>query len=148
MNIHSIWSKLIDVKILTSDSVDILCIAESFLNSEIVLDGFEKPYRLDVAASSGGLLIYVKASSPSSIINHYDFQKRTQCIAMELNVANKKYVMSSIYGPPKQNINHFLNNLSEGFDFYSKCCDFVILMQSLRTHVWHVFRNSKFKNYD
>ena len=61
-----------------------------------MLDGFEKPYRLDVAASSGGLLIYVKASSPSSIINHYDFQKRTQCIAMELNVANKKYVMSSI----------------------------------------------------
>ena len=43
-----------------------------------------------------------------------------QCIAMELNVANKKHVIFSIYRPPKQNINYFLNSLSEGLHFYSK----------------------------
>ena len=39
---------------------------------------------------------------------------------MESHIANKKYVIFSIYGPPKQNINYFLNSLSEGLDFYSK----------------------------
>ena len=39
---------------------------------------------------------------------------------MELNVANKKYVTFSMYRPPKQNINYFLNSLSEALDFYSK----------------------------
>ena len=39
---------------------------------------------------------------------------------MELNVANKKYVIFPKYRPPKQNINYFLNSLSEGLDFYSK----------------------------
>ena len=88
---------------------DILSIAESkldesFVNSEIAFEGFKKPHRSDVTASSGSPLIYVKASLPSKIINHYDFQKDMQCSAMELNVANKKSVMFSIYRLPKQNI--------------------------------------------
>ena len=90
------------LKILISDSVDTLCIAESkldesFLNSEIALERFKKPYRLDVIASSGGLLIYVKASLPSKIINYYDFQKDIQCIAMELNIM--------LYFPYKYHLN-------------------------------------------
>ena len=67
MNINSIRNKLNDLKIVISNSVNTLCIAESkldesFLNSEIALQGFKKPYRLDVTASSGSLLNYVKAS--------------------------------------------------------------------------------------
>ena len=62
LNINSIQNKVNHQKNLISDSVDVLCIAESklngsFLNSEIVLEGFnKKPYRLNVTASSGGLL--------------------------------------------------------------------------------------------
>ena len=107
MNIHSIRNKLNDLKILISNLVDILCIAESkldetFLNCEITLEGFKKPYRLDVTESSGGLLICVKASLPSKTINNYDFQKDIQYIAMELNVANKKYVIFSKHRIPKK----------------------------------------------
>ena len=107
MNINFTRNKLNDLKILISDSIDILCTAESkldesFLNSEIAMDGFKKPYRLDVTTSSGGLLIYVKASLPSKIINRYGFQQNVQSIAMELNVANKKYVIFPIYRPLKQ----------------------------------------------
>ena len=106
MNINFTRNKLNDLKILISDSIDILCTAESkldesFLNGEIAMDGFKKPYRLDVTTSSGGLLIYVKASLPSKIINRYGFQQNVQSIAMELNVANKKYVIFPIYRPPK-----------------------------------------------
>ena len=125
LNINSIRNKLNDLKALVVDSVDILCIAESklnesFLSSEIALDGFKKPYRLDVSATSGGLLIYVKVNLPSKVVNLYDFNKDIQCVPIELNVANKRYVIFSIYRPPKQNLNFFLDRLSEGLDFYSK----------------------------
>ena len=98
--------------------INVLCIAESklgesFLKSEIALLGFEKPYQLDVTASSRGLLIHIKASLPSEIINHYDFKKDIKCITMELNVVKKKYVIFSIYRPPKQDVNYFLDSLSE-----------------------------------
>ena len=87
LNISSIQNKLNELKTLISDSFDILCIAESmldksFLNNGIALEGFKKRYRLDVTASSGGLLIYVKTTLPSNFINHYDFQKDMECIAM------------------------------------------------------------------
>ena len=73
--------------------MNILCIAESklqelFLNSETALEGFKKPYRSDVTASNGGLLIYVNLTL--KIIDHYDFQKYIQCTAMKLNEGNKK----------------------------------------------------------
>ena len=60
-------NKVNELEVFISDSADILCITESkldesFLNSEIALEGFKKPYRLDVTASSGSLLNYVKAS--------------------------------------------------------------------------------------
>ena len=62
LNINAMRNKLNDPKILISNSVNILCIAESkleesFLNSETALEGFKKPYRLDVTTSNGGLLI-------------------------------------------------------------------------------------------
>ena len=52
-----------------------------------------------------------------------------QCIAMELNVANKNIYKSifSKYRPPKQNINYFLNSLSEWLYFYSKYQNICIL---------------------
>ena len=153
MNINSIRNKLNDLKILISDSVDILCFSESkldetFLNSEIALDGFKKPYRLDATASSRGLLIYVKASLPSKTINHYDFQKDIKFMAVELNAANKKYVIFSIYRPPKQNINYFLNSLSEGLDLYLKHYENICLLGDFKATLSNrhltVFRKSKF----
>ena len=58
---------------------------------------------------------------------------------MELNVANKKYVIFCIYRRPKQNINYFWNGLSEALDLCSKHANIclMILMQHLQTHVWH-----------
>ena len=149
LNINSIQNKLNELEILISDSVDIVCIAEFkldgwFLNIEMALDGFKKPYWLDVNASSGGLLIYVTASLPSKIINHYDFQKDIQCIAMAWNVGNKKYVTFSVYRPPRQNIKYFLNSLQRGLISTRNMKIFaylLILMQHLRTHVWHYLKN-------
>ena len=73
-------------------------------------------------------VINVKANLPSKTFNDFDFQKHIQYIAIELNVASKKYVIFPIYIPPKQNINCFLDRLSEGFDFYSKYYENVCIL--------------------
>ena len=68
---------------------------------------------------------------------------------MVLNVANKKYVFSQ-YSTPKQNINYFLNGLSEVLDFYSKhyesicmLCDFNTLPSNTRLTLFLKKQNLK-----
>ena len=125
ININSIRNKLDDLKLLLGKSLDIICISETKLDEtfptvQFAIKGFCKPYRLDVTSKSGGLLLYVKANLPSKLIRFYNFLNEIQCIPIELNISTKMYVLLSGYRPPNQNINFFLDELSEALDIYSK----------------------------
>ena len=50
-------------------------LGECFLNNEIALEGFKKPYHFDITATNGGRLIYVKTHLPSKVINFYEFYR-------------------------------------------------------------------------
>ena len=43
------------------------------INYQFAIEGFSKPYRLDITSNSGGLLFYVKANLPSKLIRFYNF---------------------------------------------------------------------------
>ena len=157
MNVNSIPNKLIDLKILISDLFDILCLVESrlgesFLNSEIALKLFKKPYRLDATETSSGwklrLLVYVKPSLLSKTNNLYDFQKDIQCITMGLNVSNKKYIIFLIYRPPNQSINHGLDRLSEGLGFFLKHYENICILGHFNATLSNPFGKSKCKKID
>ena len=125
INVNSIRNKLDDLKFLLGKSLDIICISETkldetFPTAQFAIEGFSKPYRLDITSNSGGLLFYVKANLPSKLIRFYNFPSEIQCIPIELNISTKKYALLSIYRPPNQNINFFLDKLSEALDIYSK----------------------------
>ena len=125
INVNSIRNKLDDLKFLLGKSLDIICISETkldetFLTAQFAIDGFSKPYRLDITSNSGGLLFYVKANLPSKLIRSYNFPSEIQCIPIELNISTKKYILLSIYRPSNQNVNFFLDTLSEALDIYSK----------------------------
>ena len=125
INVNSIRSKLDDLKILLGKSLDSICISETkldetFPTAQFAIEGFSKHYRLDVTSNSGGLLFYVKANLPSKLIRFYNFPNEIQCILIEFNISTKKYALLSIYRPPNQNINFFLDKLSEALDIYSK----------------------------
>jgi len=69
LNINSIRNKLDAVADIILQDVDILCIAESKLDSsfstgQFSVSGFKQPIRLDVSDKSGGLLIYSKINLP------------------------------------------------------------------------------------
>ena len=125
INVNSIRNKLDDLKLLQGKSLDIICISETKLDEtfptvQLAIEGFSKPYGLDVTSDSGGLPFYVKADLPSKLIRFYNFPNEIQCIPIELNISTKKYALLSIYRPPNPNINFFLDKLSEALDIYAK----------------------------
>ena len=101
INVNSIRHNLNDIYALTAETVDVLCIAESKLDeslpeSQFLLPGFHKPYRLDKTASSGGLLVYVRRSIASSLMNLHHLPTDIQLIPIELNLLKKKKALTYI----------------------------------------------------
>ena len=104
---------------------DVITIAEtklddSFPTNQFHLEGFCKPYRLDVSANSGGLLTYIRSDIPSRQLTSFCFQSDVQAIFVELNFHKQKWLLCNIYRPPKQNLQSFLSNISDALDFYSE----------------------------
>ena len=56
LSINSIWNKFEGLCELVAGNADILCIAETKLNSQFLIPGFYKPLRTDVNNRRGGLL--------------------------------------------------------------------------------------------
>ena len=70
---------------------------------------------------------------------------------MELHVANKKYIKFSLHRPLKQNINFFLDRLSEAFGFYSKYYENICILgdfneTTLNLHLTLFLENQNLKN--
>ena len=135
------------------DSFDVFSIAEtkldnSFPNAQFFTPGYKSPYRLDVSNTSGGIMVYVKKGLPSLLLTSFSIPNDVQIIPIEIRLKNMKWLIISIYRPPKQDLVYFLSNLSNLIDFYNfeKCLiigDFnvepsdVRLISFLNTQVLH-----------
>ena len=107
ININSIRNKLQNLENMLSGKVDFLVVAESKLDSsfpdrQFVINGYKKPFRLDIHAKSGGLLVYVNENIPSRILSQFIFEKNMQILPVELNLRKQKWLIFVIYRPPKQ----------------------------------------------
>ena len=76
LNINSIWNKSENLCELVAGNIDILCIAEAKLdplypNLQFVIPDYHKPLRMNVSSRRGGLLVYIKFSSPSKMITKF-----------------------------------------------------------------------------
>ena len=90
-------------------TVDVLCIAEtklddSVLEGQIILSGFGKPCRLGKTSISGDLLTYVKNKIPSKRLTSFSLPNDIQIIPIEINLRKYKWLVVSIYRPPKQKL--------------------------------------------
>ena len=118
---------------VVSNNVDILCIAEtkldnSFPEGQFILDGYKKPYRLDVSTSTGGLLTYVKSNLPSRQLTSVPVPCDIQCILIEINLRKQKWLLLSIYRNPSQNLRYFLNGISSLLDYYSTTYENIVIL--------------------
>lgn len=124
LNINSVRNKFDNLFSIIGNKFDVFAIAESKLDSsfpdaQFKTRGYKMPYRLDISDKSGGILVYVKTGLPSMLLNRFSLPKDIQIVPVELRLANSKWLIVSIYRPPKQNFKYFLDILSDMLDFYS-----------------------------
>ena len=79
--------------------------------------------RLDITSKRGGMLLYIRFSLPSRIMSNFKLPENIQVIPFELNLRKEKWLFVSIYKPPLQSNNYFLDTLNDLLDFYSGIYD-------------------------
>ena len=92
----------------------ILAIAETkldslFPESQFILSGIRKPFRLDVTNRKGGLLMFVNNDIPSKDLRGFHLPRdiHIQAIPFEINLKLRKLLVVTIYRPPYQNLDYF-----------------------------------------
>ena len=73
LNINSIRNKFESLVTFVGNNLDILMISETkiddtFPESQFLIEGFSKPFRLDRTAKSGGILLYIREDIPCRCI--------------------------------------------------------------------------------
>ena len=128
LNINSVRNKFTDLQIIINGNVDIVSIVEakldaSFPSAQVTLKGYHAPYRPDINNKSGGILVYVKASIPSPCLSFEELCISIQAIVSEINLRKEKWLVISIYRPPLQNSEYFLNSLTKIIDYFANTYD-------------------------
>ena len=121
LNIDSIANKFEHFKAMVEENLDIFSIAEtkidsSYPESQFCIPGYRKPYRLDISDNSGGLLVYVKETIPSKFLNRFKLPFDIQAIPIEINLRKSKWLVLSIYRPPRTELSFFLENITKILD--------------------------------
>ena len=95
----------------------------SFPPAQFSLEGYQTPYRLDINNKSGDILVYVKSSIPSRPFSFEELYISIQAIPFEINLRKEKWLVISIYRPPLQNSEYFLNSLTKIIDYFANTYD-------------------------
>ena len=124
LNINSVRNKIEGLFSLIEDYFDVFCIAEtkldcSFPKSQFCINGYKSPFRLDITDKSGGLLVCVKQGLSAIHLTKFKLPVDIQIIPLELRLNSVKWLIISIYRPPKQDINYFLTWLSNLIDVHN-----------------------------
>lgn len=126
ININSIRNKFDCLVESVKGNVDILMISEtnfdkSFPISQFVIDSFAKPFRIDRNINGDGIILYIREDIPAKLI-HIE-NSPVECFWVEINLRNKKWVISCSYNPHQNTIDRHLNSASITFDLLSSNYD-------------------------
>ena len=122
LNINSLRLKFDGLAQKITGNVDILMISQtkldnSFPESQFLIEGYSKPYRIDRNCHGGGIMLYVKADIPSKILS-------TDLLPMEgfyveINFQKKKLLLCCSYNANKNTIKSHIESLHKGLSLYS-----------------------------
>ena len=118
-------SRFPDLQAIINGNVDIAetKLDASFPSAQFTLEGCQTPYRLDINNKSGGILVYVKSSIPSRCLSFEELCISLQAISFEINLRKEKWLVISVYRPPLQNSEYFLNSLTKIIDYFASTYD-------------------------
>ena len=109
-------SKFSSILHLIDNNFNIFAIAEtkldsSLLESQFILHGMRKPFRLEVTSRKGGLPVFVNNDIPSKYLQSFHLPEEIQAVPFEINLKQCKLLVVSIYRPPDQNVGYFCHPL-------------------------------------
>ena len=90
LNINSIRNKFDFLADIVKDNIDVLMISESklddsFPDSQFLIEGFGKPFRLDRNRNGGGIMLFIWSDIPAKVIK--------KSFYVELNFRKKKCLL-------------------------------------------------------
>ena len=113
--------------------IDILLISEtklddSFPLSNFKITGFSSPFRLDRSGNGGGIILYTRKDIPAKLLSSYTLPNICECMLIEINLRNRKWLLGSFYNPSKSQISSQLSYLSKALDHYSQLYDNLLII--------------------
>ena len=110
-----VYSNLLTV-FSTSLTVSETKLDSYFPTGQFNLSGLRTPYRKDLSAKSGGLLVYVNSNIPSKVLKIPDCPSNIQVIPVQINLKKEKWLVIAIYTPPSHCKNYFITKLTKILD--------------------------------
>ena len=104
LNINSTRNKFEMLKEVIGNKIDILLISETKLDdtfplSQLFLEGFSPPGRLDRTKQGGGLMLFIREDIPSKLLPNVNPSGNIENIFVEINLRSKIWLISGSYNP-------------------------------------------------
>ena len=97
-----------------------------FLKVNLKIPGYSSPFRLDWDQNGGGIMVFVCEDITAKFLSFED--KPNEALFIELNFQKKKWLLSCLYNPNKNNISNYLQRLRNSLDLYSAKYENIILI--------------------
>ena len=132
---------------------DVLTIAETkldetFPNSQFIIEGFKRPFRLALTKNGGGQLLYIKEGLPVKQLLNYNFPPGIEVIAVESNLKKQKWLLLCMYRPPSQRQKCFFGEIEKCLDSFSNKFENLLLMGDLNCEISESEKNNFVDSYN
>ena len=133
LNINSLRNKFEALKAMISDNIDILVITEtkideSFPLSQFLIDGYNRPFRMDRTSDGGGIIIYVRQDIPCKQLKTHNTIGSMEGIFFEIRIRGKKWLLFGGYNPKKENISKFISYVVPILNYYIGNYDNILIL--------------------
>ena len=123
LNINSVRNNFTGFQEIINRNEDVVSSAEtkigaSFPSGQSVFKGYHWPYRLNISSKSGDILVHVKSSIPSGCLSCENLCNPIKAVPFDINLRKENQLVISIYHPPSQNLEYFLNKLTKMIAFF------------------------------
>ena len=106
---------------------------DSFPDSQFLIEGFGKPFRLDRNRNGGGIMLFIRSDIPAKVIS--TDKNPFESFYVELNFRKKKWLLNCSYNPNNNNIESRLNCLSRSIDSLSSKYGNLILLDDFNSYM-------------
>ena len=134
LNINSLRNKIVDLRyVLAQTHIQLLAVSETklsenFPDAQFYLEGYSfPPFRRDRNTNGGGLMVFTKKDLITGRIKELESTK-IEMISLELTVSKRKWIIFSVYRPPKTNFETFFSELNICLDKATRTYENIVLL--------------------